>query len=549
MEEHLGDRLTSVAAERVFALNHAQRRVLRNWSVEERPGKVVEIIVAPPGGCSADAAHTALHRLIAAHEALRSRLAHDSNGTLVQQVVDATTAARTLGHHHEELDDSLDPGEVAARLRPHPVDPEKAASHCTLYTVRGRVRVVMLSVSHVFADGVSQQLLVRTLEALLTGVITEVPAALQAGAFSDERVAAVLEANTAHWRKVLLRAPRACTYSGGDRGLTEVVRSAGVVVESALQQEVRAAAGRLRTSPFVIWTTAAQLLTSALCGRHDLVFRCTTANRTRAAEFGVVAQLAQAVYPRVDGGSADTVGERVRQVHTAVLAAQHHGVHDAAALLDWLDSPGVRAGAVFKPAFEINHAAALRADLSTSLVSTTPVEEESSVRVDPPAANADLAVSIWEEQTGAAVVLSARPPAWRQREPARLLADLLATARHLCQAPQDKVTDVAVEPLPAVAGLLHGHHSGVSLDVATTRDLLLSHPAVVACDFSLHVGDAGRRLLRAEVRLDVPTPEHRLREWYAGRQRRLSGAVVPDELVLIAADELRRFSGQGGHPA
>lgn len=407
----------------------------------------------------------------------------------------------------------------------------------------------MLSVSHVFADGVSQQLLVRTLEALLTGAITEVPAALQAGAFSDERVAAALEANTAYWRKVLLRAPRACTYSGGDRGLTEVVRSAGVVVEPALRQEVRAAAGRLRTSPFVIWTTAAQLLASALSGRHDLVFRSTTANRTRAAEFGVVAQLAQAVYLRVDGGAADTVEERVRQVHAAVLAAQHHGVHDAAALLDWLDEPDVRAGAVFKPAFEINHAAAMRADLSTSLVGTTPVEEESSVRVDPRAANADLAVSIWEEQTGAAVILSARPPAWRQREPARLLADLLATTRHLCQAPQDKVTDVAVEPLPAVAGLLHGHHSGVSLDVAITRDLLLSHPAVVACDFSLHVGAAGRRLLRAEVRLDVPVPEHRLREWYAGRQRRLSGAVVPDELVPIAADELRRFSGQGGHPA
>jgi hypothetical protein len=492
-----------------FTLNTAQLRNLRNWSAAERPHRTLRVAVSPPDPIPPGPAERAVRELVRRHEALRSRLVDDR----WQEVSGDVTLPMT-----DEVEPVLvDPAEHAARYRFHVDD--------------GQVTAVELIVSHVFVDALGLRALARDLRVLLAGDRLDSRPA-QARDFARGPHDPDVLANTAHWRGLLTGMPRSCTYAGVARAEYEPVSVARVPLDVTEQEAVSAACRQLRMTPSALWAAAVSIVVSRLCGQHRQIFRTTYANRFTRAEFGAAAQLAQAVFVPVRGSATDTMRARATGVASTLLSTYDKGVLDVNALLEWLNDPVRAAGVLFGPSFELNYVPRLPDDQ----VPTTPAPAaseaftETGVRVDPPSAKADLVVLI-THTPDPVVRLSARRPVSAQRSALALVEDCLSAVRALCEEPDAQVTEVPVDPLPAADELWRGHHSGVALDLAGTRELVESVAGVDSC--ALEPSDTG--LIHAVVTGRIEPGELRRVLWE--RQPWHSGTAVPDELTVVPASQ------------
>ncbi|GAB3887204.1 hypothetical protein GCM10029964_052800 [Kibdelosporangium lantanae] len=339
----------------------------------------VSVSVTPP--TSPAVARDALATLAGMHDALRSRLVREADGGLVQEVVDGA----------EMIVD-----EIESTPNPHPVDirPEEHAARARLHMRGDAVVVVELTVSHVFCDGMGRQVLARDLDRLLRGALPDgSPGQARAYAYGpdDPRV----RRNTDHWKRLLVAAPRSCTYAPMRRQEHEKVSVARIPLTAADLGAVAAACRQVRTTPNAVWATAASVVVGRMCGQHRHVFRSTYANRVTKADLDAVAQLAQAVFLPVVGSETDSLGDRTRHVTKALVANHGAGMYDANGLLDWLNQPERSRGAVFQPAFEVTYVP--RLDLRTDVLTghePGPTLVEEDVRVDPSSAKADLVVLV-----------------------------------------------------------------------------------------------------------------------------------------------------------
>jgi hypothetical protein len=525
------------AGDRTLALNSAQLRALRNWSPEERPSKTLPILLFTPSGPTVQRVRAVVSQLIGAHQALRSRLVPDAEGGLRQLVLSKEEAVAELVFIIDESNPALKDSIDLTGLRQEPVDPEERALRCRVHTENGRVRAVLLSVSHLFADGVSQQLLYRTLDAALSDPATEVAEpSLQAADFAGDRTADVVRSNTRAWKDLLRDAPRYCVFTPGPRPPREEIRAVRTTIPDALVTELLQGSRALGVSPYTLWATAMNLLVARCTAQHSMVFKTQLANRSTPAEFGVVAQLAQAAFIPVAGAGHDTLAERAAAVFDASLRGQAIGMHDTLELLDWLDHEPVRRGVAFRPAFEINYAASIRGARLMQLSQGAPREEfRETQRTDPWAASADLAVAVWQESGTTVVTLQAKPSVWRARSADRLLDELLATVAAVCREPAMAADDVPVEPIPGSEQMLSGHLSGAKIDGGEMQRLLLSHPRVHSATFTLPANLAGG--LSATVVAGYPADPMELMRTYTEGQRWMDGTVVPAELAVSVVDE------------
>lgn len=510
-----------VCVERFRELNPMQRRVLRNWTPYERPAKLVKVLVPLPEGRPFDSVLATVARLVRKHENLRSRLARDDAGGLRQEVLDADFVLAGLPVLEYEAAERGRLGHTLSLLTPHPVDPELRSLHCTVATSGGRVFGVLLSIPHVFADGISHQLLYQELAR---------PAESAGPPVRRSPGDAEVADNTAHWKDVLRHAPRFCTYSGAVRERWERMEWAQARLPDEDQAAISRTTRALGLTPYHLWTTAAHLLVGALTGQPETVLKTSVANRSAAADFGAVDQLANAVFIPIAGGAADTVDDRATRVFEAGLRGESHGYYDANGLLRWLDHDSIRSGAVFRPAFEINYGSAIWGARWPSMTGgpRRHVWEE-VVRHDPGAAKADLELGVWHEHEATVVTLGARAPVWRARPAGRLLDDLLSVMRAMCRDPSRPAASLPVVPLAGPAGAIAGHRSGVAVDPTAMRRLLLLPDHVLDCSFGLMAGPRGG-VMCATVRAGRPLDRDELLAEYARRQRWVDGTVVPDRL-------------------
>jgi hypothetical protein len=259
------------------------------------------------------------------------------------------------------------------------------------------------------------------------------------------------------------------------------------------------------------------------------VFRSTYANRYTAADLGSVAQLAQAVYIPVPGTERDTFRDRVTCIAKATRPTYDRGIYDANALLDWLNQPDVAQGAVFQPAFELNYVPLPARERSLGTWEReAPTTWQAEVRIDPPAAKADLAISVAHEPHPV-LRLSARRPVNRERSAETLVADLLDVIRVLCENPDRVITDLRIAPFSSAGSLLVGHSSGVAVDVAMTCALVRSCDGVESCEVE------GGAPLVARISVRRPVDLADLVEELRAKQPWFAGSVVPDEFVVYQA--------------
>lgn len=501
----------------ILELNHAQRRSL----YQTPPERIYTITVTldTPGGLPVERVRAALDRLAEVHEALRSRLI-DPDGRPRHEVTDAGRCEVTITpiRRMDEIPD-------IAVTDPVPVDPTEHAARVTLYTLEGFVRHVILTVTHLFADGMSQGVLHEDLSALLRGeTIAGADERRQVSDYADDRLGEQTRTNTEYWRTVLADAPRACTFSGGVRGAEELL-CVSRRTDRRVQAEVAEVSRRLCVSPFMVWAAALSGLVGVYTGQHRQVFRSVSANRFEDADANAVANLAQPVYIRVDGEAGDTLEERAIRVLESSLAAHTHGVFDSVDLLRWLDEPERRRGAAFRPAFDLNF-------LVHDDGMLPPVGDDvQRRRVVPARATADLAVQVQPGPT-THVRITAGEPVWAGRCPGEIAADLFEVLRAFGDDPATTAGDLPVKPLPTATGLLVGHPSGVALDHEAQLALLTSAEGVHAADWTAVPGPDGLRV-RAHVAAES-SPDELLRA-YAERQPRVCGAVVPDEIEVVAA--------------
>ncbi|MEU3457533.1 condensation domain-containing protein [Micromonospora sp. NPDC006766] len=501
----------------ILELNHAQRRNLYQTPPEQV--YTVTVSLDTPGGLPVRQVRDALVRLADVHEALRSRLI-DPNGHPRHEVSTVARCEITVRpiRAMDEIPDITVTDPVA-------VDPTEHAARAALYTWHGLVRHVMLTVSHLFADGMSQGVLHRDLSALLRGEpIADADRRRQVSDYADDRLGDVTRQNTEYWRTVLADAPRACTFSGAVRGTEELLRVSRRT-DRRVQAEVVEISRELCVSPFSVWAAALSAIVGVYTGQHRQVFRSVSANRFDDADAAAVANLAQPVYILVDGEPGDTLRRRAERVLEASLAAHTHGVFDSVALLEWLNEEDRHRGAVFRPAFDLNF-------LVHDDGLLPPVGDDvQRRRVTPERATADLAVQV---QPGPIthVRVTAGEPVWAGRGPGDIAADLFETLRAFGDDPDQVPDDLPVDPLGTAARLITGHRSGVAIDPEAQLALLTGVSRVCAADWTTADGPDGLHVL-ARVATEAGPDE--LMRAYTERQPWVSGAVVPDGIAVYDA--------------
>ncbi len=497
--------------------NPAQERNLHNWPEDEWRTKTLPVVVVLNEPSTVGEVLRAIDRLVGRHGALRSRVVHDDDGVANQEIVSPFVRLPV-----RQVDAADDP-EVWAHT---PVDPRHGAADVTLYLRDGAVTVVRLTVSHVFIDALGAQVLGRELRLLVEGKSLSYPAA-QPTAFAGAGIREEVARNTEHWTKLLLDAPRACTYSGVAREPRESVRTATVRLSETMMERIDEGSRLLGVTPYVLWVAAVSTLVGRLTGTHHHVFRSTYANRFTVAEFGAVAQLAQAAYVPIAGTAGDSLRARAELVSRLHWSTYDKGRYSAVSMLDTINQAAVARGAIFQPAFEINYLPrtaeeSTRRPLSPGLV-TTPL------LLDPTSAKADLAVLV---SSGPIPILqvSARKPVHLHRDSDVLADELLRVLTMLCTTPDRSVTAIPAEAFPSTRKLVTGHHSGVALDPVCAKALITSVPGIRSC--RMEVTADGQ--LRAGVMADEPMDVTELRRILRQRQPWWSGSVVPDDLVVTA---------------
>ena len=505
---------------KTLELNYAQRRSLYQTPADQV--YTITVAIEPPAGTAQRTIRAALTELVATHEALRSRLVIGEDGRMLQEVADDVAEARDrievdvrqIGHADEIPDTAVDD--------PPTVDPRIHAARCTLYTRDGSVRHVILTVSHLFADGMSQRVLYEDLDALLRGKPVRGAAhRRQASDYAEPRLAETTRENTDFWKARLAGAPRSCTFGGYVRGGEETLRIARRA-DDRVHGAVMDAARGLGASPFTVWATALSALVSVYTGQDRQVFRSVSANRFEPADEHAVANLAQPVYIRLDGRRRDTLEERAELVFEAALEAHTRGMFDATELLAWLDSPEIRNGVAFRPAFDLNflvHDDGMPAPVGDYIQRR---------RVVPARATADLAVQVQQGPT-THVRVTAGEPVWTARAAGDIAADLLEVLRFVRDHPAMPVPDLPVARLRPASGTRRGHRSGIGIDDDAQLALLTGVAGVRSASWTAQPGADGLRVL-AVVETEGAVTADALARSYARRQPWFSGAVVPDQV-------------------
>lgn len=521
---------------RRIRLNPAQRRGLRNWPADVLPRRTVPVAVGTPDCPAPDAVRQAVRRLVERHEGLRSQLVPDGSGgweQLVRGPDDPWPGAGPftlvpLSEAEEEAFDLVAVGDQVVL-----VDPMAGAFRCLLFVRGERVRGVLLTVSHMFADGVSQLLLSRELVACLAGPEhTPTGPVGQASDFSGDRLADTARQNTAAWKRLLQDVPRACTFGAALRQRGEEVAGARVTLTDDQVANVRRAARALRVTPYMVWTTATSVLVSRYTGQHAMAFKTQMANRRTAAELAAVAYTAQAGFIPLPGKATDTLLDRAHAVLEGSLRADEIGVHDTVELLEWLDSPGIRRGASFRPAFEMNYGASIHGAHLQQLAypaELSPFTEP--FHFDPFASAAVLSVEVWQAPDFTSLAVRLTAPCQAVLTPEDVVGDLVTVLVELGSDAGKKVVDLPVKGLPGQSGLIDDPLGGVRVDEAMMVRLLHTHPAVRSAAVRAETG----RGISAAVVVDRPVTDEELMRTYVDRQRWMDGTVVPAVLSVSGA--------------
>jgi hypothetical protein len=520
--------------EKSFGLSTAQERNLREWSKSELVSMAYQIPITLPRPATLESVQAAIKSLVRMHGALRSRVAYQADGAVIQQVYTLDDALARL--EYSTIKGSPHPSLLSIQFSPNDVNPEETAFCCSLLMHDNFILAIQISISPVFADGFSIKILERDFMRLLRHPQPTSDFPSQPDAHSRDSLAEAVQENTEFWKDLLIGVPRSCTYSGVKRAEYEDAYLAEILLSRNQTSTISAARVRLRVSEHSLWTAATSSLVQALTGQSEQVFRSIYANRFAMSDADAVVQVSQSIFLPVRSAEFDSLADRTKKIFEQTADTYRRGVYDMNALVDWINGPPHLRGAIFQPAFEINHVpvpfGGAPARRPRSVTPTKPLVSRQRVRIDPGMARADLKVQVFpvgHYSAGNVVRLWARRPLYTQRHVSDLLTDLLQSMRGICEAPEARVLDLPIQRLPAAATLQPGHHSGVAIDDKMLRSLMMEFPGVYECVLSMMHGK-----LTAKLRTRHNAQEGEtilgLTSFLRARQPWFSGTVIPDEI-------------------
>ncbi len=400
------------------------------------------------GSVDADALEQALGALVARHEALRTTFV-EVDGRAFQRIHAAMPPALVRLEVASEADARARAAEEAAK----PFDLAKGPlMRASLVRHGEAAHLLVLSMHHIVADGVSTMILTRELSRLYDAFVRREPAPLAEpridyadfAAWERRRLSgARLAEQTTFWKQYLAGAPAALELPT-DRPRPAQKQSRGASVPVVIPPEtavaVRAFCRNVGVTPFMVLLTAFQVLLSRWSGQKDVVVGTPSANRTREELEGLVGCFVNTLALRSTFEDDPTFAEGVARLKRSAVAAFSHQDLPFEKLVDEL---GVTRDTARTPV--------VQAMFSTGDADVTPVLQLDRVEsrfelVGDPAAKFDLTMTIEDptELTDASitfdVALFDRPTMERFAEH---FANLLTAAVH---AP-----DVRVGALPLMS--------------------------------------------------------------------------------------------------
>ncbi|MFI9811769.1 non-ribosomal peptide synthetase [Saccharothrix variisporea] len=349
---------------RPFALSAAQRRL---WFAEQRPGTgatyVLPLVLRITGPLRTDALSEALSRLVARHDALRTRFGVDVGGQPVQWVSDdAGPDLRTEVVGGSAAEDELR-RLVDAELS-RDMDIATGPLFRALLVVRAeQEHVLVLTAHHLVADGAALEVVRRELFAHYDAVLdgTDVPPRSTAdfrALVAAERTPEAVASAEAAVRFFAARLSDDGTDLPGDRPRParpgHLAHTARATLPPDLAARLRKLAVVERTSPFTVCAAALHVLLSRYTGRADTTIGYMSANRQGLARRHLVAMVANTLPLRTRSAPGDSFRTLVTAVRDELAAA---APHRELRFEELVDSLAVHRSPVRHPVFQVvlNH--------------------------------------------------------------------------------------------------------------------------------------------------------------------------------------------------
>nr|WP_306298895.1 non-ribosomal peptide synthetase [Pseudomonas syringae] len=319
------------------------------------------------GSLDVDALQRAISRIVARHEALRTRFAVRDDQQPVQQIVQADEAFALTHVDLQAFDDREEQLLVMAR--------EEAVTPFDLATgplIRGRLirlgsedHALLVTLHHIVSDGWSLGVLTQELTALYEAFAqTEQdplpPLAVQ---YADYAMwqrrwlsGEVLETQSRYWQQTLADAPALLALpTDRPRPAQQDYAGAtlGIVLDAQLTQDLKALGQRHGMTLYMTVLAGWAALLSRLSGQDDVVIGSPMANRMRAEVEPLIGFFVNTLAVRIDVSEAPTVEALLARTKAQVLSAQAHQ-----------DLPFEQVVEVVKPVRSLAHSPVLQAMLS-----------------------------------------------------------------------------------------------------------------------------------------------------------------------------------------
>ncbi|WP_426616875.1 condensation domain-containing protein, partial [Ralstonia pseudosolanacearum] len=288
------------------------------------------------GELDEDALRRSLDRIVARHEALRTRFVTEE-GQAVQRVASADVG---FALDRVDLQGQADREQALATLSEREANTPFDLAHGPL--IRGclvklgeQEHVLLITMHHIVSDGWSQGVLARELGALYEAYRSggEDPLPALPIQYADYAVwqrrwleGAELQRQGAYWEQALAGAPALLSlptdrarpaqqdYAGG---------SVEVIFDETLSAGLRKLSQRHGTTLFMTVLAGWSALLSWLSGQEEVVVGSPVANRTRSEVEGLIGFFVNTLALRVEVGGT-TVSELLGRVKAKVLEAQAH---------------------------------------------------------------------------------------------------------------------------------------------------------------------------------------------------------------------------------
>jgi amino acid adenylation domain-containing protein len=331
-------RLAPVAREAGMPLSFAQRRLWFLDRLDRQAGAAYHVNVALrlSGALNVEALRRAIARIVERHEVLRTRFELVDDEPVQRICAEALFVLAT-----RDLAGAADPDAEAHRLaREQAAAPFDLAAgplvRASLLRLGEHEHVLLATMHHIVSDDWSLATLIGELSLLYRAFAAGLddplpPLAIQYADYAvwqrrwlagDE-----LQAQQAYWQRTLRGAP-ALSELPLDRARPTVQdydgQSLDVRFDARLSAQIKALARRHGTTVFNVMLAAWAALVGRLAGQDDVVIGTPVANRTRTEVEPLIGFFVNTLAMRIDLSGRPSVGELLRRVHAATLAAQRH---------------------------------------------------------------------------------------------------------------------------------------------------------------------------------------------------------------------------------